>query len=275
MMNEGNPAEKDQGKRTNLEERLTTYYGSALPEQPLSSSSWQVLRSRLRVRRSPRFRLMRRWHVRRAMGGGRLPAFVQAAFAQLMYEARLPFSASMVHCSIRSHTHVPLVRVSLLHRRHIRLQLPSPIEGTIAPSILDVLLATGLARFLSMRRPAYILPHLLLFSIIPLACIALLLLLFAGFAFSVLLIVIGLCIVLSVGVIFSLDRQRRAMAVQADNLMVQWLGRGRACQGLHALADRNRAPSRRGLGEPSLTERIERICGTQVPLEQERLTLVK
>lgn len=274
-MNEGNPAEKEQGKRTSLEERLTAYYGSALPEQPLPPSSWEVLRSQLRARRSPRFRLMRRWHVRRAMGGGRLPAFVQAAFSQIMYEAHLPFSASMVQCTIRLHTRVPQVYVSLLRRRHIRLQLPSPIEGTIEPSMLDVLLATGLARFLSMRRPAYILSRLLLLSIIPLACIALVLLRFAGFASPILLIAVGLCIVLSVGVIFLLDRQRRAMAVQADDLIVQWLGRGRACQGLHALADRNRAPSHRRLGELSLTERIGRVCGTQVPLEQERLTLVK
>jgi len=275
MMNEGNPPEEEQGKRTSLEERLTAFYGPALPEQPLPPSSWQVLRSQLRARRSPRFRFMRRWHVRRTLGGGRVPAFVQAAFAHMMYEARLPFSASMLHCTIRPHTRVPLVHVSLLRRQHIRLQLPSPIEETIESSMLDVLLATGLARFLSMRRPAYMLPHLLLFCIIPFACIALILLRFAGFALPVLLIAIGLCIVLSLGALFLLDRQRRAMAIRADNLMVQWLGRGRACQGLHALADRNRAPSRRRLGELSLTERIGRVCGTQVLLEQERLTLVK
>lgn len=274
-MNEGNPAEKEQGKRTNLEERLTAYYGSALPEQPLPPSSWQALHSQLRVRRSPRFRLMRRWHVRRTLGARRVPAFVQTAFAHMMYEARLPFSASMLHCTIRPHTRVPLVHVSLLRGRHIRLQLPSPIEETIESPMLDVLLATGLARFLSMRRPAYILPRLLLFSIIPFACIALILLRFAGFALPILLIAIGLYIVLSIGALFFLDRQRRAMAARADYLMVQWLGRGRACRGLHALADRHGAPSRRRLGELSLTERIGRVCGTQVPLEQERLTLVK
>ena len=275
MMNEGNPAEKEQGKRTNLEERLTAFYGPALPEHPLPPSSWQTLRSRLRARRSPRFRFMRRWRLRRARGGGRLPAFVQTAFARMMYEVRLPFSASMVHCSIRPHTRVPQVHVSLLLRRHIRLQLPSPIEETIEPSMLDVLLATGLARFLSMRRPAYILPRLLLFSIIPFACIALVLLRFAGFTLPILLIAVGLCVILSIGAIFLLDRQRRAMAVRADNLMVQWLGRGRACRGLHALAGRYRVPSRRRLGDLSLTERIGRVCGTQVPLEHERLTLVK
>ena len=73
--------------------------------------------------------------------------------------------------------------------------------------------------------------RLLLFSIIPFACIALVLLRFAGFTLPILLIAIGLCVILSIGAIFLLDRQRRAMAARADNLMVQWLGRGRACRG--------------------------------------------
>ena len=73
--------------------------------------------------------------------------------------------------------------------------------------------------------------RLLLFSIIPFACIALVLLHFAGFTLPILLIAIGLCVILSIGAIFLLDRQRRAMAARADNLMVQWLGRGRACRG--------------------------------------------
>src|SRR2546429_9837846 len=143
------------------------------------------------------------------------------------------------------------------------------------PFTQAVLLRSVGPRSLSMGRPAYILPRLLLFSIIPFACIALVLLRFAGFTLPILLIAVGLCVILSTGVIFLLDRQRRAMAAKADNLMVQWLGRGRACRGLHALAGRYRAPSRRRLGDLSLTERIGRVCGTQVPLEHERLTLVK
>jgi hypothetical protein len=65
------------------------------------------------------------------------------------------------------------------------------------------------------------------------------------------------------------------MAMQADSLMVQWLGRGRACEGLHALADRTSTPSHSRWGELSLTERIARVCGTQVRIEDERLTLVR
>ncbi|MDQ6643974.1 MAG: hypothetical protein M3Y76_05955, partial [Chloroflexota bacterium] len=90
-----------------------------------------------------------------------------------------------------------------------------------------------------------------------------------------LLIAIGLLIVLSILVLWLLDKGRRIMAERADSLMVRWLGRGRACEGLCALADLSHAPSRRKWGEPSLTERIGRVCGTQVALEQERLALVK
>jgi hypothetical protein len=60
--------------------------------------------------------------------------------------------------------------------------------------------------------------------------------------------------------------------------MVQWLGRGRACQGLHALASRSqhsRVRSQKRWGEVSLVERINRVCGIQIPVEHERLTLVR
>lgn len=273
MMNDCNPAEKEHGKVRNLDERLTRYYGAALPERPLPVSSWESLRSQLGTRRPPRFRFTRRWHVRRVTG--RVPAFVQAAFLHMTYEARLPFGASMLRCSIRRHARVPQVHVSLLHRRHIGLHLPSLLEGSIEPSVLDVLLATGLARYLSMRRASYILPRFLLLSIVPFACLALVLLYLADMPLLHLLIAVGLLIVLSVTVLWLLDKGQRVMAEHADSLMVQWLGRGRACEGLRALADLSHAPSRRKWGEPSLTERIGRVCGTQVALEQELLTLVK
>jgi len=65
------------------------------------------------------------------------------------------------------------------------------------------------------------------------------------------------------------------MAFRADILMVRWLGRSRACQGLQALADRSGTSARKQWSEPALTERIERVCGIQVPIENERLTLVR
>ena len=48
-----------------------------------------------------------------------------------------------------------------------------------------------------------------------------------------------------------------------------------ACQGLHALADRSRTASRKRWADLSLVERIGRVCGTQVRVEDQRLTLVR
>src|SRR6266566_6962734 len=73
---------------------------------------------------------------------------------------------------------------------------------------------------------------------------------------------------------WSWQRQAHSLAFRADTLMVRWLGRGPACSGLHALAQRSRAPRRRRWGEPSLDERIERVCGTGVEARENRLTLV-
>jgi len=48
---------KEDSRRTeqpDLEERLTAYYGPQLREQPLSSASWQRLRSQLGPQRPPK-----------------------------------------------------------------------------------------------------------------------------------------------------------------------------------------------------------------------------
>ncbi len=275
MTREWNKAEKGDGKVRNLDERLAALYGPPLQDQPLPASSWLKVRSQLGPRRAYRERLLRRWHIRRHRERGRVPPFVQDAFTRIIHTAHLPFRAPIVRCIVRPRTRLPEVRVSLLSRRYIGLLLPSPLEGTVEPNILDVLLATGLARYLSMRRPSYILPQLLLYGVVLLAYVMLIFSYFKGVPLSILLIAIGLCIVLSTATFWALGGQRRHMAMQADGLMVQWLGRGRACQGLHALADRSRAPSHRRWGELSLTERIGRVCGTRVEFEQERLTLVR
>jgi len=69
--------------------------------------------------------------------------------------------------------------------------------------------------------------------------------------------------------------QGRRLAFRADSLIVLWLGRERTCRGLHALAARTPWSSRRAWGEPSLVERIHRVCGTRVAVEEDRLTLVR
>ena len=70
---------------------------------------------------------------------------------------------------------------------------------------------------------------------------------------------------------WSRQRQARCLAFRADTLMVRWLGRGPACSGLHALAQRSRALRRSRWGEPSLDARIERVCGTGVEERREPL----
>jgi len=274
-MDEWKQAGKAGDKERNLDTRLETFYGPALSEQPLPTSSWLELSSRLDARRPRQCRMSRRWHFRRFTKRGHVPSFVQDAFARIMYEARFPYNASMLRCVIKPRISMPEVHVSLLPRRQIGLLLPSSFEGLVEPTMLDVLLATGLARYVTMRRANYILPRLLLVSVVLFAYAMLILSHWSGVPPNGFLIAMGLCIVLSLVVVWVMGRQRRMMAVRADSLMVQWLGRGRACQGLHALADRSRAPSRKRLGELSIMERIGRVCGTQLSLEQERLTLVR
>jgi hypothetical protein len=87
---------------------------------------------------------------------------------------------------------------------------------------------------------------------------------------------VGVLIPLALGVLFmwAWHRQARAIAFQADTLVVRWLGRGQVCRGLHSLAERSRRPKQRRWGEPSLSERIERVCGTPVEARDDQLTLV-
>jgi hypothetical protein len=280
MMNERHSDGRANGeKQLTLDERLTAYYGAELREQPLSTYSWLHLRSQLGSQRTAshrRFaRRLRLPHFRRR---GSAPAFVSAAFARITYEARVSYSPSKIGCTIKPRARMPQVHISLLGRRNIRLTLPSAIEHSITPVELDVLLATGLARYLHMRKLSYMLPRLFCYGIVPLACLMLALLWQQGSPFKAVLIAITLCVLLCGVIWWLLHKQRRGMVFQADAHMVQWLGRERACQGLRALADRgqqSRARTLRRWGEVSLVERINRVCGTHVSVEHERLTLVR
>ena len=274
-MNEWNSGNKEDRAHAGLEDRLKAYYGPALREQPLPSTSWQHLRLQLDPQRSPAHQCMRWRPSRRFRIYRTAPTHVQNAFSRITYEARLPYAPSMLSCSMRPHVRVPGVRVFLLGRRKIRLRLPSDPARSPDPPELDVLLATGLARYICMRKPVYALRRLLLSSIIPLVCVVLALLWLHGLSRFALLIAGLLCCALCVVALWLLHIQGRSMAIQADGLMVLWLGRGRACQGLHALADRSRTASRKRWADLSLVERIGRVCGTQVRVEDQRLTLVR
>src|SRR6266567_3293313 len=215
------------GKRPELDKRLAAYYGPELREQPLSSASWQRLRSQLNTRHSTiyrqRMRLRGRWHRRNSF----VPAYVQETFSRISYEARVSYPQSLLQCSLNTRVHMPTVRVSTLGKHKIKLVLPSIAEGAIGQPGLDVLVAAGLARYLYARKPEQIIMRVLMLFAVLLAFIVL------------------------------------------------WLGRERACKGLHALAAHTHRSSRQAWGEPSLVERIHRVCGTRVAVEEERLTLVR
>jgi hypothetical protein len=85
----------------------------------------------------------------------------------------------------------------------------------------------------------------------------------------------SLCIALNAVALWRLHVQGQRLAFRADSLVVLWLGRGTACRGLHALADLSSAPYRRRWGEPSLVERIERVCGVRVGTRDDRVLLAR
>jgi hypothetical protein len=171
---------------------------------------------------------------------------------------------------LKPQIHEPVVRSSCLGRRKIRLLLPLHAVTTMGRAELDVLLATGLARSMCARNPVYTLGRRLLASVVLLVCITLTLF----WTHHLPLVGIPIAIVLYAIVAWLLHMQARSIAFHADTLIVLWLGRGHVCSGLHALADRGRTPRRRRWGEPSLAERIERVCGTQVDSRDNQLTLV-
>jgi hypothetical protein len=272
----------DQSKQRepfDLEQRLSAYYGPPLREQPLSASAWQHLRLRLGsqeqegARRRARIRL--HWLLRRRRT--RSQSYVDAhlvvhdALERICYEARIPYNPAMLRYKLTSSAHEPAVRGSWWRKRAIRLFLPVNAASTMEQTALDVLLATGLARSVYARHSAYRPGRLLLAGIVLLACIMLIL----SWWLHVPLIGLPLFMALCASVACGWYRQARANAFQADRLIVLWLGRGYVCRGLHALADHSRSPRRRRWGEPSLAERITRVCGTRVEAREDQLTLVR
>ena len=278
MENERPSMNKEQREELNVDERLATFYGPPLPEQPLSTEAWMRLQSKLFTRRFAGRRLMRhflRHRFRYVERHGHIPLFVEDAFEALIYEAHLPqkrFPSRLLSCSLKVQRRTPVVRVSVIGRHKIKLTMPlQPPE----PPELDVLLATGLARLQCMRKPSNALKYVLLLGIEPSALLVLLVFWLRGLFLNILPIAIVLLILIGLGVVWSLSIFKRGIALQADLLMVQWIGRSRACEGLHLLAGRSGAATRNRWGEPSLRERIARVCGTRVTVEHERLTMVR
>lgn len=269
-MKEQNFDKSGQQQPFDVEQRLRGYYGPQLREQPLAQASWQHLRSQLGSQEGTR--RMRRFHLRlpRRRSRAYIPVSVQHAFVRVIHEARIPAAQSILRCSQEPRIHEPIVRGSWLGKRKVRLLLPSNAIATMEQAELDVLLATGLARSTGTRKPKYTLGRLLLICMLLIACVAFILL----WIHHIPLIGFLVALLLFASAIWSWHIQARSLAFYADRLIVFWLGRSRVCSGLHALADRSRSPERGCWSEPSLAERIKRVCGTRVETRSNQLTLV-
>ena len=269
-MKEQNFGKRKQHEPFDLEKRLTTYYGPQLREQPLSQASWQNLRHRLGSQEGTKRRHRFSLHFPRKRSQANVPTSIQDTFTRIAYEARIPSKSSMLRFSLNPQIREPIVRSSWFGGRKIRLILPLHAVATIGQTELDVLLATGLARSICAHKPIYVLGRLLLVSAVLVACSALIL----SWIHHVPLIGLPFAIALYASVVWLMHTQSRSIAFQADALMVLWLGRGRICNGLHTLADHSRKPERKRWGEPSLAERIKRVCGTRVEVKDNQLTLI-
>ncbi len=260
-----------------LEERFHTYYGPVLPEQPLPASSWLHLSSQLPPRRPSRRWLRPKWHFTWQRATQALPFDIQERLALIAFQANMLNIAQNTQCTFKRRINVPFVSVSLFKKHAIRLILPPQKRLLLSQAELDVLLATGVARYKYMRQAAYALPQTLLSTLLltPLLAIALVLVLWRNISAPVVLSAFGSVCVLSIALFWFLSSQARRIARQADVLVVQWIGREQTCRGLHALAARSHAPSRKKWGELSLDERIHAICHTPVAVEDERFTLVR
>jgi hypothetical protein len=269
-MKEQNFGKSKQQEPFDLEKRLRAYYGPQLREQPLSQASWQDLRLRLGSKEDTERRYRFKCRFPRKRPRAQVPTSIQDAFARIAYDAHVPTTPSMLRCSMKLQDHEPEVRASWFGRRKIRLILPLNAVTTMEQTELDVLLATGLARSICARKPTYTLGRLLLASMVLIASIVLIL----SWMHHVPLVGFPIAIALCISIVWLTHMQARSIAFHADVLMVLWLGRGYVCNGLHSLADHSRKPRRRRWGEPSLAERIKRICGTRVEVKDNHLTLV-
>ena len=276
-MQEWSSDDKKTDAHIDIEERLSTYYGSPLPEQPLPSSSWVHLSSQLGSRRPTRRWLRPKWRIAQRRASQTPPPYIQEAFARIAFQAGMLYTTQKVQCIFKPHVVVPSIYVSLLKKRAIKLTLSTQVEHTPDQAELDVLLASGLARYTYVRSPAYRTSWLLLSALLYLLLLTTVLI--TSYRHNtltpvILLLIACLCAFGST-VFWLLGLQARNMARRADKLVVQWIGREQTCRGLHALAAHSHAPSRQGWVEPSLTERINSICHTPVAVEEERFTLVR
>ena len=264
---------RNQTDERDIEELLSEYYGPGLREQPLSYISWERLKGQLgaqnRLKGHAKLRKLKRPSL------SVTPPYIQDAFVRIANEAHTSHTSSLLECIFRAKPCEPSVNIKPLMRRSIRLTLPFEVEKSLERAELDVLLATGLARYLNVCRSIYVFIHLLLFIFGFGILIASLGKIVGELSLTEFLIAICLSSVGGLTILLLLRIQGRKLAFRVDRIIVNWLGRNQVCQGLHALADRSRKPNRGKWNEPSLTERIERVCGTHIETRDHNLTLVR
>ncbi len=264
-----NSNEGGEEARDELEERLATYYGPRLREQPLPVDSWHQLHSQLGRNSRQQHRLFR-WVFRRRSAWHSTPHYIEEAFDHIRYEAHMSHSSSILRCFFKNRLREVRVSASPF-KRTITVTLPASAVTLFDHSALALLLATGLARYTSVTSLSYRLFYTLYSSFALLSMIGCVVFLLHRFSFWVGLLAAGLfCCSLLL-----LHMQQRTMAFAADKLVVLWLGRNATCQGLHALAGMSHNPACSHWGEPSLTLRIARVCGARVMSGDETLTLTR
>lgn len=252
-----------------LDKRLSSFYGPERAPQQLPSSSWQMLQQRL-DKQAVHHSFYQFRHRKRIVQP--TPFAVQQAFTQILREVRGPFiygRVPQVRCHFKPRLREPVIH-STLFSRTLRLTLPT-MSGLVEDEMaLHALFAAGLARYQLAQQWRYRWLYLLL----------LLLLVADGTTFVIAhfyqqWLEFLIAVIATVSTAPALYYQQRQRALRADMLAVHWLGRSRMCHGLHALANYSRTPDRRQWSEPSLAERIERICGPRVEANDERLTMVR
>jgi len=124
-MNEHHSSQKKQAEPGDVEQRLSAYYGSPLPEQPLSPAAWHAMRQRLGVQASARCRRGFRLRLPRKRSRAFVPTAIQEAFARIASEAGIPSTQVGLRYRLAPRSHAPvLVRGSWLGKRSVRLTLP-------------------------------------------------------------------------------------------------------------------------------------------------------
>ncbi len=255
-----------------LEERLVAYYGPALPPRALPEAAWLQVRDGLeKARRAPRRRRRaRRVGYAHSRYNQPVPTALQETFAALLARISYHRPYPILRCDFSPRKITPRVGISPLGHGQIRLALPEQDWHTLHPAEMEVLLTAGLARCSGASRSLFLLPRALFAASLLLAIAALPFTTVDRRYLWIFCAALACCLAGT----YLIFRQQRSLAFRGDRQAVEWLGRERVCQGLHLLAEHGHPQRRPTWSEPSLAERIARVCGSPVTTKGKSLTLV-